>query len=394
MGAGAALKSFIPGTARYSQKHHIKYLQKKARGHDTLLLVEWEDGKLTELGADIHPEMNGWYQATNNLIFAPAGEGADPVDYYGVPVIRCHAQIACPFSTSACLAAEYDEAGEFRYDVNREENTTDRVVEVEMDTSAPTPGDATNGHTDGEAATDGGGTPVRKYDLQPPAGAVGHTFSLTQAKQRAPNAISANMVRRAVEYGKEKARQEGLYMKGLLHGGGLVLGTLIVIALLYIVGGAVLGGGGGSGGSGGGSGGVVFGSLLLASTARFDDVRDEVTDELAELYESTKADPWGAVLGAVSGLLSSLTIATGAIGYTLAMLTGGIYFEEYLSTHPEIASTEVVWLFGDLTPIEVVLGDLFTIALLCPPLLGLYLTVKYVRTVRTAVSGGDADAGE
>lgn len=257
------LKAFIPGTSRYSRKHHVKYLRKKASGHDALLLVEWEDGKLTELGADVHPEMDGWYKATNGLIFAPAGEGVDPVDYYGVPVIRCHSQIACPFSTEACLAADFDEAGEFQYQVNRDENTTEQVVEVDMGGQPPTPEDAaaTNGHSNGEAAADGGGEMVREYDLRPPAGAVGYSFSLTQAKQRAPNPISANMVRRAVEYGKEIGRDDGQYMRGLLHGGGLILGTVIILAVLYIAGASILGGGGG--GSGGGGGGQVLSTLLL-----------------------------------------------------------------------------------------------------------------------------------
>jgi len=264
------VKSFIPGTARYSRKHHVKYLHKKARGHDALLLVEWEDGKLTEIGADVHPEMDGWYQATNGLIFAPAGEGADPIDYYGVPVIRCHSQIACPFSTEACLAADFDEVGDFQYEINREENTTERVVEVDM-SSQPSPEDAGVGNgQSNEAAADGGVEKVRQYDLRPPAGAVGYTFSLTQAKQRAPNAISANMVRRAVEYGKEKARNEGRYMKGLLHGGGLVLGTLIIIAILYIVGASVLSGGGGGGGGGGGT---VLGALFALAGPRLKQIR-------------------------------------------------------------------------------------------------------------------------
>jgi hypothetical protein len=267
-----AVKSIIPGTARYSRKHHVKYLHKKASGHDALLLVEWEDGKLTELGADVHPEMDGWYKATNGLIFAPAGEGADPVDYYGVPVIRCHSQIACPFSTEACLAAEFDEVGDFQYDIDRDSGTTQRVVEVDMgDQPQPeTPG-TENGHSNGEAAADGGGEMVRKYDLRPPSGAVGYTFGLDQAKQRAPNAISANMVRRAVEYGKEIGRDDGQYMRGLLHGGGLILGTVIILAILYIVGASVLGGGGGGGGDGGGA---VLSTLLALAGPHIRAIRE------------------------------------------------------------------------------------------------------------------------
>jgi hypothetical protein len=166
MSVGGFVKSFIPGTAKYSEKHHVKYLRKKASGHDALLLVEWDDGQLTELAADLHPEMDGWYEATNGLYFAPAGEGTDPVQYYGVPVVRCHAQIACPFSTEACLAADMDEAGEFHYNIDDQSVTTRQVVEVEMQGAgdAPSP-ESGNGH-DG-AAADGGGEVVREYDLRP-----------------------------------------------------------------------------------------------------------------------------------------------------------------------------------------------------------------------------------
>ncbi|WP_435067699.1 hypothetical protein [Haloplanus sp. C73] len=354
------LKALIPGTARYSEKHHVKYLHKKASGHDALLLVEWEDGKLTELGADVHPEMDGWYQATNNLIFAPIGEGTDPVDYYGVSVIKCHAQIACPFSTEACLAAEFDEAGEFRYQVDPDSNTTQRVVEVEMgDQPAPEEGKAANGQ--GEAVADGGAEKVREYDLRPPAGAVGYSFSLTQAKQRAPNAISANMVRRAVEYGKEKARNEGRYMKGLLHGGGLVLGTLIILAILYIIGASVLGGGGG----GGGGGGQVLSILALLAGPRLKSVWGEIRDEFSLYWNAIREDPILAVWVAFSSLLKVATGGLFLIGYVLATITGALFWGQFLDRHPEVATTTVQWIGGP-QPFSAVLGDFYWMAMAAP----------------------------
>lgn len=387
----SGLKAFIPGTARYSRKHHVKYLQKKARGHDVLLLVEWEDGQLTELAADVAPEMDGWYRATNGLIFAPAGEGADPVDYYGVPVIRCHSQIACPFSTEACLAADYDEAGEFTYETDDGDDVTQEVYEVEMGPPAESPGDATNGH-DGDVAADGG-VDVRRYDLRPPANSVGHTFSLTQAKQRAPNAISANMLRRAFEYGKEKARQEGLYMRGLLHGGGLVLGTLIILAILYIVGMSVLGGGGGSGGGGGG-GGAVLSSLLLTASPRLREGLADVRDDVAELATWIRRHPKLAAFLAARQLVGGATAITLGVGYLLATATGAVYWNEYLESHPQLATETVAW-FGGQIAFTAWLSQLYWIAVAALPLGALYLHLRWVEpSLKARWRGGDADAAE
>lgn len=268
------LKALIPGTAAYSQKHHVKYLRKKVRGHDVLLLVEWEDGIITELPADVKPEWDGWYEATNGLVFANAGEGIDPVEYYGVPVVRCHAQIGCPFSVEACLAGDFDEAGEFRY-ITQDGQTT-KVVEM-TPTEQLTP-DATNGHS--EVATDGGVGQVdpenmeREYDLRPPAGSIGYTFSMTQAKQRAPNPISANMIRRAVEYGKESERGAGELIKYIGYGVALTLGVLLIFLGFNWVLQQIGGGGGGSGG------GVVFGLLALATPARA--VATDAVDQIRE----------------------------------------------------------------------------------------------------------------
>jgi hypothetical protein len=375
------LKALIPGTARYSQKHHVKYLHKKARGHDALLLVEWEDGKLTELGADVHPEMDGWYQATNNLIFAPAGEGGDPFDYYGVSAIRCHAQIACPFSTEACLAAEFDDVGDFEYEVT-DDGKTERVVEVEMDQH---PEASANGQN-GELAADGGGKPVRTYDLRPPAGAVGYSFGLDQAKQRAPNAISANMVRRAVEYGKEIGRDDGQYMRGLLHGGGLILGTVIILALLYIIASAVLGGGGGGSG---GDGGEVLSVLLALAGPRLGDLLGELKSDAEYMRKQIRRRPWKFALASFRGIVRGLAFATALIGYQLMLLTSVVFWGEWFVEHPS-AGREMQWIAGNTVALPTVVGVLHWVAATAPLLALLYLyadrlpgALRTLREVRT-----------
>jgi hypothetical protein len=266
------LKALIPFTAAKAQRGHVKYLRRKARGHDVLLLVEWDDGQLTELGADYHPDKDGWYEATNGLMFAAVGDGADTVDYYGVPAVKCHAGIACPFSTTACLQAEYDDIGEFEYQTD--DGKTTGVIEVEQadqpDGSAgPTAnGHAGNGESESGLLSDGGARMKRQYDIRPPAGAVGHAFGLDQAKQRAPYPVSANMLRKAVEIGKQSERDQGQWLRMFLYGAGLVVAVLVILAILYIIGASILGGGGG-GGQPSGGGGTTLGMLgLLAGTAR------------------------------------------------------------------------------------------------------------------------------
>lgn len=262
-------KSFVPGTAAYSEKHFVKYLRKKARGHDVLLLIEWADGQLTEMPADYHADKDGWYKTPPGLMFANVGEGVDPVSFHGVPTVRCHAEIACPISTTAAIQAEYEEAGEF--DIVSDNGKTQKVVQF-------TPADENgNGHSNGEAVADGGGYNRREYDIRPPAPAVGHAFGLEEVKQRAPNPVSPNMIRRAYEFGKQKARDQGRVLKiaGIALGVGLAL-ALTVMGFIWLLNQLGSSGGGGGGGDGGGGSVLSILSLLFAAPNR-DMIRRRVT---------------------------------------------------------------------------------------------------------------------
>ncbi|MFY4814530.1 hypothetical protein ACOJIV_17805 [Haloarcula sp. AONF1] len=254
------VKSFIPGTAEYSEKHFVKYLHKKARGHDVMLLIEWDDNKITEMPADYHADKDGWYVTPPGLMFANVGEGVDPVSFHGVQTIRCHAGIACPISTTAAIQSEYEEAGEFEV-VADENGHSKKVIEI-------TPAEE-NGHGNGEAVADGGAT-RREYNIRPPAPAVGHAFGLEEVKQRAPNPVNPNMIRRAYEFGKQKARDQGrvLRIAAIALGLGLAL-ALIVMGFIWLLNQLGTSGGGGGGGGDGGSGSVLsILSLLFAAPNR------------------------------------------------------------------------------------------------------------------------------
>lgn len=267
------IRSLIPGTQAYSRKHHIKFLRKKASGYDALLWVEWGDNKVTFLPANLDPQKGGWYEAANGLYFAPAGEGVDPVQYNGIDVVRCSAEIACPISTTAALQSELEESGDYKIQTDENGHTT-KVVRYSEPSGSPDVADVGGDDSDGSvsmddddsgplgpAVSDGGQTidpadikqEKKEYDVRPPSPAVGFSFGLEQVKQRAPNAVSANMLRQAVEYGKESERGEDLALKYYLLGAASLLG---VIVLLVIIGGLFMnltgfGGGGGGGGGGG-----------------------------------------------------------------------------------------------------------------------------------------------
>ncbi|WP_367175093.1 hypothetical protein [Haloarcula rubripromontorii] len=268
------VKSFIPGTAAYSEKHFVKYLHKKARGHDVMLLIEWDDNKITEMPADYHADKDGWYVTPPGLMFANVGEGVDPVSFHGVQTIRCHAGIACPISTTAAIQSEYEECGEFEV-VADDNDRSKKVIEI-------TPADE-NGHGNGEAMADGGAA-RREYKIRPPAPAVGHAFGLEEVKQRAPNPVNPNMIRRAYEFGKQKARDQGRVLKiaAIALGVGLAL-ALTVMGFIWLL--NQLGSGGGGGGGDGGGGTVLsILSLLLAAPNR-DMLRRRVTNFIATSEE-------------------------------------------------------------------------------------------------------------
>ena len=268
------VKSFVPGTASYSEKHFVKYLRKKARGHDVLLLIEWADGQLTEMPADYHAEKDGWYETLPGLMFANVGEGVDPVSFHGVPTVRCHAEIACPISTTAAIQAEYEEAGEFDI-VADDDGATQKVIQF-------TPAEE-NGHSNGngDAMADGGGQPRREYDVRPPAPAVGHAFGLEEVKQRAPNPVDPNMIRRAYEFGKQKARDQGRILKvaAMALGLGLAL-ALIVLGFVWILNQL-----GGSGGGEGGGGTVLSTLSLLFAAPNRDMLRRRLTKYISQPEE-------------------------------------------------------------------------------------------------------------
>lgn len=280
------LKSFIPGTAARARKGHIKYLRKKARGYDVLLLVEWDDNKLTEMPANLDPQKDGWFEAANGLYFVPAGEGVDPVSYHGVDVVRVHASIACPISTTAALQAELENDGDYKVRTNGSGQTKEVIKYKD-------PG-KTNGHGPTVETPDGpgaegdngvaadGGVDVnegKRYNLRPPSPAVGFAFGLDEVKQRAPNAISGDMIRRAVEYGKESERADvGGPLRYFLLGLGVAIGLVV---LLGILGAVVLNlTGGGGGGSSGGGGGENLGLLLLAAGPPARAMLEEKVDSL------------------------------------------------------------------------------------------------------------------
>jgi hypothetical protein len=304
------LKALIPGTAAKARRGHQAYLQRKVRGHDMLLQVQWADRTMTELAADYRPEDNKLI-ASNGLRFHIAGRGAEPFMWYGVPTVRVHALCPCPFDATSCIHADLDEENEYevvvsddagaevirytpepdqestlgsaaasaaqkvRGDGGEDEPTGPRVDELDDDATVADVQDRVD-EGDG-AATDGGvevakevgrrsNVPVKpgmnvdkEFDMQPPDGCVGWSFSLESMGERVVNSLPPNALKDAEERGKQSVRQDNKELKMLALGAVGMLATIVFLAFIYKILGSLFGGGGGGGA-------VLNGSLLLLGT--------------------------------------------------------------------------------------------------------------------------------
>jgi hypothetical protein len=231
-----------------------KALKIELSGHDVVAEVEWADGNVTFLGADFLPDEPDMVQLRTGQKVKVVGHGKEPVNINGVPVIRLHAQHACPVDTTVAIGAGLDEDGEYERVDERGDGVEDGSVGMENGESPP-------------AVADGGGTAEvvdRKYDLEPPDGTVGWAFSLQDAIHRVPNTISPEDLKAAEERGRRKA-EGASSLKVFVLGGIATLAFLFVIALIWILVSNLTGGGGGGGG--GGSGQTVNSVLVLATLA-------------------------------------------------------------------------------------------------------------------------------
>ena len=231
-----SIKSIIPGTLEYSRRHHRAYLQKRLGGHDHIAQIEWADGTITDLPVDYRPEDNKLV-ADNGLQFSVKGRAGNALSYHGVPVIRTHALIPCPFDATSCIHAELDEESEYTV-----HTYADDGPKVER-TAAKSQGAV----TDGGVEQNGAGTDVpfedgpngfdsdRVYHMQPPDGCVGWAFSLQSMAERAVNSISGSDLKDSEERGKQSQRNSQEWLRALVIGAGGVLGVIFMIAVLAMV---------------------------------------------------------------------------------------------------------------------------------------------------------------
>jgi len=190
-------------------------------------------------------------------------------------------------------------------------------------------------------------------DIRPPAGAVGHAFGLDQAGQRAPYPVSSNMLRRAVEYGKESARDQGKWLRMFLYGAGLVVGVLVVFGILYIIGASVLSGGGGGGVSGAASA-TDLGTLLLVGSTASSALRRRVQNLVNWIRTHPKLA--GAVFVEQFGELWFRGTITLTVTLNFAMMV--VLMGDLFTRHPDLATEQVRWL-GRMVPMSAFLSDVF-----------------------------------
>lgn len=187
-----------PGETEFKE-----YIRELGEEHDVVAEVEWKDDSVTYLGADY--DVDGEHLVLENgLDVELPGKSADPVQLYGVPLIRTSAHVAAPVDTNMAIAAEKEEDGDFK-----------RVLD-NGERAGP-----------GEAVADGGGTVVdHEYEWG------GTAYSLTSLYERAP-AVSYHDLEKQFQLGMEIGRGGRDQMKTLLMGIGIGAGGLIAIIIIF-----------------------------------------------------------------------------------------------------------------------------------------------------------------
>lgn len=254
------LRSLIPFRSTFWEAQHGKALKVKKEGHDVVAEIEWSDGNCTYMGAD-YEAGESIIRLENGLPIEIAGHGGEPVFIAGVPIIRVHAEHACPVDTDVAIAIGREEDGDY----TRVDEHGNEIQDVDADVDP-----LENGAPTAEATAIGdGGYPTQQdvhdheYDISPQGDAEGTAFSLRDAVNYVPNTLSPMALKRAEERGKQSAREHNP-IKTFLFGAAAMIGVLIILAVLFVAVWKILGLGGGGGGGGSTTGMVL---LLFASTS-------------------------------------------------------------------------------------------------------------------------------
>lgn len=194
------------------------YIRELGRQHDVVAEVEWRDGNVTYLGGDYNVE-GEYLELENGLEIELPGQSGDPVNLYGVPMIRTSAHVAAPFDTELAIAAEKEEEGDY----TRVNNAGEQV-------------DVPDSAVDSmEAVADGGVANVTDHEYE----WGGTAYSLSSLWERSP-AVSYHTLEKQFELGKKWAREghDRLKTHAMAFFGGLA--TALAIWLLFRVVGAIL----------------------------------------------------------------------------------------------------------------------------------------------------------
>lgn len=224
------------------------HLQSKWSGHDLVAEVEWTDGRVTYLGADYREEDPTGIRLENGLPMKIVGQGGDPVDIGGVPVVRCRSDLACPIDGGLAVAMDLEDDGRFEA-VDAHGNTVEDGASAEaiQEQATATDGgvqeDVVGPATPMTASRSGGGVADHRYDPDPPGEYQGWVHSLANAVQYAPHAISPEDLKLAEERGKQSER--GAHeMKVLMMGIGIGVGVIVFFIFIVWLMGQIGGGGG------------------------------------------------------------------------------------------------------------------------------------------------------
>jgi hypothetical protein len=246
MGALNALAQYIPLTQSRADRLFKKSLQKRAKGADTLVWLEFPDGDVKLKKALWNDELNCWELESGHR-FYPRGRGGDPKRLGGVPVIQCHAEDAGIVSTEAALVggaveqglvAPVTESGQVlgpsrtahgAVDIDAVQDAVNDELGIDAE---PAVGPAANGES-AQAATDGGQVEIADYvPLYD-----GVEFGLRDAVDYDPFPVREEDARQAAEWYEMAGLDDRSFLKYVLYGAaGACLILFAFVGLIWLLG--------------------------------------------------------------------------------------------------------------------------------------------------------------
>lgn len=236
------IKSYIPFTQARRQRLFAMSLQRQKGKHEVLLQIEYPDGTEQHKPANWNSKINAW-ETPDGQRWYSKGQGKADGNLNGVPIVHVDALNAGVISVEAAKIADR----EHNYQFCDADGRALEVVETDED-GAP----VTVRYADedgGEPMAADGGEIDLHYDLSPPDGFDGEVIDRQMAGYYDPYPVSRQEADQAVEHAQAATADQAGFLRALLIGFGLGLGSILLFVVLLWLMGQIGGGDGGGGGT-------------------------------------------------------------------------------------------------------------------------------------------------